>query len=69
MFTLRSFGASAVATVTELRGKTTKLLRQLDEGTVVVQRNNEPVGILVHPDDYAAMRADAKKANPAKWGA
>lgn len=57
-------GIEAIATITELRSKTSELLEQtkkLKTG-ILIQKNNEPFGVLVSYDRYIQLLDLEKKA-------
>lgn len=57
-------GIEAIATVTELRSRTSALIDQansLDTG-IMIQKNNEPVAVLVDYDKYMELHELKKKA-------
>lgn len=55
-------GDSTIATVTDLRRSATDLLDRVQEGeSVVVQRNAEPVGVLLGYEAYQKLLAVAEK--------
>lgn len=60
MYTLR--GIEAIATITELRSKTSDLLEKAKEirTGILIQKNNEPFAVLVSYDRYVEM-LDAEK--------
>ena len=61
-------GIEAIATVTELRSKTSSLIDQagtLDTG-IMIQKNNEPVAVLVDYDRYVELYELWKKSNKKK---
>ena len=55
-------GDSTIATVTDLRRSASDLLNRVQEGeNVVVQRNAEPVGVLLGYEVYQKLLAVAEK--------
>lgn len=58
-------GIEAVATITELRSKTSELIeRSKDISTgILIQKNNEPYAVLISYDRYIALLEDDKKGN------
>ncbi|GIV61988.1 MAG: hypothetical protein KatS3mg044_0854 [Rhodothermaceae bacterium] len=55
-------GIEAVATITELRSKTSDLVehaKQIDRG-ILVQKNNEPYAVLISYDLYLKLLAAAE---------
>ncbi|GIV60942.1 type II toxin-antitoxin system Phd/YefM family antitoxin [Rhodocaloribacter litoris] len=67
-------GIEAVATITELRSKTSDLVehaKTIDRG-ILIQKNNEPYAVLISYDLYlkllAASEAAARKRNKGGGG-
>ena len=61
-------GIEAIATVTELRSKTSALIDQaagLETG-IMIQKNNEPVAVLVGYDKYMELYELEKKTKAKK---
>ncbi len=57
-------GIEAVATITELRSKTSELVehaKQIKRG-ILIQKNNEPYAVLISYDLYVELMAQADKA-------
>ena len=57
-------GIEAVATITELRSKTSELVehaKQINRG-ILIQKNNEPYAVLISYDLYLDLLAQADKA-------
>lgn len=55
-------GIEAVATITELRSKTSELIeKSKDYEGIMIQKNNEPYAVLVAYDKYMALVAGSKK--------
>ena len=60
-------GIEAVATITELRSKTSELVehaKQIKRG-ILIQKNNEPYAVLISYDLYIELLAQADKAEKA----
>ncbi len=60
-------GIEAVATITELRSKTSELVehaKQIKRG-ILIQKNNEPYAVLISYDLYLGLLAQADKAEKA----
>ena len=56
-------GIEAVATITELRSKTSELVehaKQINRG-ILIQKNNEPYAVLISYDLYLDLLAQADK--------
>ena len=57
-------GIEAVATITELRSKTSELVehaKRIKRG-ILIQKNNEPYAVLISYDLYVELMAQAEKA-------
>ena len=57
-------GIEAVATITELRSKTSELVehaKRIKRG-ILIQKNNEPYAVLISYDLYVELMAQADKA-------
>ena len=55
-------GIEAVATLTELRSKTSELIEKAkDFEGIMIQKNNEPYAVLVSYDKYIALIGGGKK--------
>ena len=57
-------GIEAVATITELRSKTSELVehaKKIKRG-ILIQKNNEPYAVLISYDLYVELMAQADKA-------
>ncbi len=57
-------GIEAVATITELRSKTSELVehaKRIKRG-ILIQKNNEPYAVLINYDLYLDLLAQADKA-------
>ncbi len=57
-------GIEAVATITELRSKTSELVehaKRIKRG-ILIQKNNEPYAVLISYDLYLELLAQADKA-------
>jgi prevent-host-death family protein len=61
MFTLR--GIEAIATITELRSKTSELLEKAKEikTGILIQKNNEPFAVLLSYDRYVELQDAERK--------
>lgn len=60
-------GIEAVATITELRSKTSELVehaKRIKRG-ILIQKNNEPYAVLISYDLYLELLAQADKAEKA----
>ena len=60
-------GIEAVATITELRSKTSELVehaKRIKRG-ILIQKNNEPYAVLISYDLYVDLLAQAEKAEKA----
>ena len=60
-------GIEAVATITELRSKTSELVehaKRIKRG-ILIQKNNEPYAVLISYDLYIELLAQADKAEKA----
>lgn len=57
-------GIEAVATITELRSKTSELLEQAKKmkSGILIQKNNDPYGVLISYDRYIQLLEIEKKA-------
>ena len=62
-------GIEVVATITELRSKTSELIeraKKIDSG-ILIQKNNEPYAVLISYDLYDRLLSEGgKKASPRK---
>lgn len=61
-------GIEAVATITELRSKTSELVehaKDINRG-ILIQKNNEPYAVLISYDLYLGLLADADKGTKGK---
>jgi prevent-host-death family protein len=55
-------GIEAIATITELRSKTSTLInRAKDYQGIMIQKNNEPLAVLLSYDRYMELIGDRKK--------
>jgi prevent-host-death family protein len=55
-------GIEAVATITELRSKTSTLIdRAKDYRGIMIQKNNEPYAVLLSYDTYMELIGEKKK--------
>jgi prevent-host-death family protein len=62
-------GINSIATITELRAKTNELIDEVgknDDG-VLIQKNNEPLAVILSPERYAQLR-DAEEKLDGKRG-
>jgi prevent-host-death family protein len=60
MFTTK--GVQAIATITELRSKTSNLIERTKEYEgIMIQKNNEPYAVLLSYDKYLELIGDRKK--------
>jgi prevent-host-death family protein len=61
MFSLKKTPADTVATVTELRSKTSVLIDLAKKtGAVLIQKNNEPESVLVSAAEYERLIKNQK---------
>ncbi len=61
-------GIEAVATITELRSKTSELVehaKTIDRG-ILIQKNNEPYAVLISYDLYDRLLHDSEQAEDNK---
>jgi len=61
-------GIEAVATITELRSKTSDLVehaKSIEHG-ILIQKNNEPYAVLISYDVYEKLLRDSAQANSRK---
>jgi len=58
-------GIEAVATITELRSKTSELVEHArgNERGILIQKNNEPYAVLISYDVYVNLLRGAEKGN------
>jgi prevent-host-death family protein len=54
-------GVNTIASITELRTETDQIIQRAEEspeGSVLVQRNNKPIAVLVSIDQWNKLRSD-----------
>ncbi len=70
VFMYSTRGIEAVATITELRSKTSELVehaKEIDHG-ILIQKNNEPYAVLISYELYLKLLAAEKEAPAKKRG-